>query len=78
MTCQRCGVEAELGECPGPCGRDLCLECYDGDQEAGSCRTFPQELRNQLIRELRLAGKSPQAIAEKFSLSYRRVCAIIE
>ncbi|KKN16082.1 hypothetical protein LCGC14_0975800, partial [marine sediment metagenome] len=45
MTCQRCGAEAELGLCPGPCRRLLCVACYDGDQE-GDCRLAPIEQRN--------------------------------
>ena len=30
--CQRCGQMAELGACPR-CHRDLCVDCYDQDQE---------------------------------------------
>ena len=76
MICDRCWAEAELGRCPF-CHRDLCVTCYDGDQDDGPCRGLPHMLRNQQIRELRLAGTSPLVIAERYGLSRRRVLGIL-
>lgn len=74
MICARCGVDAELGRCPG-CDRDLCVACYDGDQGRG-CQPAPLEQRNEAIRALH--GRMPvKEIAERFNLSYRRVWAIV-
>jgi hypothetical protein len=70
MTCQRCGVEAELGLCPGPCRRRLCVTCYDGDSD--SCQPAPLELRDDAIRALR--GSVPvKEIAKSFGLSRETV-----
>ncbi len=68
MTCQRCGVEGELGRCPG-CGRDLCLECYDRDQGMNGCRAVALTQRNDAIRELRADGMPRGEVAERFDLS---------
>ena len=75
MTCQRCGVEAELGECPF-CHRDLCVTCYDADLN-GYCHPTPLEQRDDAIRALH--GSMPvEEIAGHFNLSKRRVYAIVE
>ena len=72
MTCQRCGVEAELGECQF-CHRDLCLSCYDGDQD-GHCHL--REQRNEEIRALRDVGVSRDEVAERFGLTIRSVSRV--
>jgi hypothetical protein len=66
-SCQRCGVEAELGECPF-CRRQLCVTCYDADQDY-PCRLAPIELRDEAIRALRGGGMSRSEVAERFRLS---------
>ena len=72
MTCQRCGVEAELGRCQF-CHRQLCVTCYDGDQEETGgkqkCRPAPIEQRDDAIRALRGGGMSRDEVAERFGLS---------
>ena len=74
MTCQRCGVEAELGECP-PCKRQLCVTCYDGDSE-GNCQPAPLVLRDDAIRALH--GSMPvKEIAERFGLSKWSVWRVV-
>ena len=72
--CARCRTEAELGRCPGECGRDLCVGCYDLDDRR--CHGLSMELRNQQIRGLKLTTPVG-AIAERYELSRRRVWAII-
>ncbi len=74
MTCQRCGVEAELGQCPF-CRRQLCVTCYDLDQDY-PCRLAPIEQRDEAIRALHGSMEVPE-IAERFNLSKRRVYAIV-
>ncbi len=75
MTCQRCGVEAELGRCQF-CHRDLCLSCYDGDQEKGPCRVAPIEQRDDAIRAL--YGSMPvKEIAGYFKLSPRQTWRVL-
>lgn len=75
MTCQRCGVEnAELGECPF-CQRQLCVTCYDGDQDR-NCQPAPLVIRDDAIRALH-GSMSVKEIAGHFKLSYRRVYAIV-
>ena len=74
MTCQRCGVEGELGRCPF-CGRQLCVTCYDAEAE-GNCRAQPLTLRDDAIRALH--GSMPvNEIAERFNLSRRRIFTIV-
>ncbi|KKM20803.1 hypothetical protein LCGC14_1641810 [marine sediment metagenome] len=75
IPCQRCGVEAELGRCPF-CHRDLCVTCYDGDQEKGPCRAAPIEQRDDAIRALH-GSLSVGEIAEQFNLSRRRIFTIV-
>jgi hypothetical protein len=70
VTCQRCGVEAELGECPF-CHRQLCVTCYDADQDY-PCRLAPLELRDEAIRALR-GRLSVKEIAKSFALSQETV-----
>jgi hypothetical protein len=77
VTCQRCGVEAELGECPGPCRRWLCVACYDGDQEDGPCRLPSLMQRNDAIRVLRGGGAPAREIAERFSLSVMTISRVM-
>ncbi|KKL70534.1 hypothetical protein LCGC14_1885530 [marine sediment metagenome] len=73
MTCQRCGAAgAELGECPF-CHRQLCVECYDADQDY-PCRLAPIVQRNEAIRALHM--KVPE-IAERFALSPRQVWRVL-
>ena len=70
MTCQRCGVEGELGECPF-CHRYLCLACYDLDQDY-PCRLAPLEQRDDAIRALR-GGLTVKEIAKSFATSQETV-----
>lgn len=81
LHCERCGAEAELGECE-LCGRGLCVECYDGDQEKmGMCR-FNESLsrlweRDVEIAALRRQGESVDDIAECYGLSRRSVFRVL-
>ena len=70
MTCDRCGVDAELGRCGG-CGRELCVTCYDGDQN-GYCHPAPIVQRDEAIRALH-GSMSVEEIAGYFNLSPRQV-----
>ena len=82
--CGRCGAEAELGVCEF-CGRDLCVECYDGDQEFTGgqqrCRfnggRRRQQVRDQEIAALRQQGKSVDDIAACYGLSRRSVFRVL-
>ena len=74
LACQRCGVEAELGRCPF-CHRDLCVTCYDGDQN-GYCHPPPLVERDDAIRALH-GSMEVSEIAERFNLSPRRVYGIV-
>ncbi|KKK72703.1 hypothetical protein LCGC14_2901190, partial [marine sediment metagenome] len=74
MTCQRCGVEAELGECQF-CHRYLCLACYDGDQE-GSCQPKLLTMRDDAIRALR-GSLTVGEIAGHFKLSPRQTWRVL-
>ncbi len=75
MTCQRCGVEAELGECLF-CHRDLCVGCYDADQDY-PCRLAPLDQRNDAIRALHGGGTSRDEVAERFGLSPRQTWRVL-
>ena len=75
MICQRCGAEAELGLCPGPCGRLLCMPCYDGDQ-GGDCRPASLVQRNEAMRALRGSGMPVDEIAERMNLSRETIFRI--
>ncbi len=75
MACDRCGVEeAELGECQF-CHRQLCLSCYDADQD-WPCHKAPIEQRDDAIRALH--GSMPvKEIAGYFKLSPRQTWRVL-
>ena len=75
LTCQRCGVEAELGECLF-CHRDLCVGCYDADQDY-PCRVAPLDQRDDAIRALRGGGMSRSDVAERFGLSTMTISRVM-
>ena len=74
MTRDRCWTEAELGECPR-CGRNLCVGCYDSDQDRRCC-DLPLELRNRQIKELGLTTPI-EDIAARYGLSRRSVFRVL-
>ncbi len=80
MTCQRCGVEAELGACPF-CHRQLCVMCYDKDQEETGgkqkCRFNAIVERNEAIRALRGGGVPRKEIAELSGLSIMTISRVM-
>ena len=81
MTCQRCGVEAERGLCPGPCRRQLCVTCYDGDQEETGgkqkCRSNEIVERNEAIKALRGGGVPRKEIAELSGLALETISRVM-
>ncbi len=82
MTCQRCGVEAERGLCPGPCKRQLCVTCYDKDQEETGgkqkCRiNIWRAERNETIRALRSGGMPRKEIAKLSGLSIMTISRVM-
>lgn len=53
------------------CQRDLCVECYDADQDY-PCRVSPLTQRNEAIRALR-GNLSVNELAERFGLWRRTI-----
>jgi hypothetical protein len=78
--CDRCYIVAELGQCPF-CHRELCVVCYDGDQEdvgdKQKCRSAPIEQRDNAIRALRGGGMSRNEVAERFGLSTMTISRVM-